>query len=116
MARINQDFTLYAGEDKQINFTITDENGVAIDLVGSTAVWVLARITSTPEILITKRSTVSTQIDYTDNTYHIYLEDVDTDLLHGKYAHELRMVNADGQESVLATGQVRIYDSLTKEL
>lgn len=116
MARINQDFTLYAGEDKQINFTITDEDGVAVDLTGSSAVWVLARIASTPDLVITKRSTVPTQIDYTNNTYHVYLNYEETDLLHGKYKHELRMINSDMQESVLATGEVRIYDSLTKDL
>lgn len=38
------------------------------------------------------------------------------DQLHGKYRHELRMINAEGAESVLAIGQIQIYNSFTKDL
>ena len=38
MAKIKQDFSLFAGDDKDIVFTITDDSGVAVDLTGTNAV------------------------------------------------------------------------------
>ena len=115
MARINQDFELFAAEDKQINFSVTDEYDDAIDLEGSEAVWVVVKLSSEPVIMITKRvSTGGILIE--DNTYQVLLNDTDTDQLHGKYKHELRMTNAEGKETVVATGQLQIYKSFTKGL
>ena len=114
MARINQDFELFAGEDKQINFEIKDENDQSVDLEGSEAVWVCVRLSAENQYLIIKR--VSTGgISIEGNIYQVILTDVDTDHLNGKYRHELRMVK-EGLESVLAIGQLQIYNSLTKDL
>ncbi len=115
MARINQDFDLFAAEDKQINFTILDENNQAVDLEGSEAVWVAVRLSAEPIIVMTKR--VSTGgILIQDNTYQVLLNDIDTDQLHGKYRHELKMTNSEGKDSVVAVGQLQIYKSFTKDL
>ena len=51
------------------------------------------------------------------NTYTVHLTLNDTVELQGKYRHELRMVKADTvSESVVAIGQLQIYNSLTKDI
>lgn len=114
MAKINQDFEIFAGENKQLNFTITDESGEAADISGSAAVWVLARISGEPNILVQK-TIAGGGITINQNVFSVLLDDVDTDILNGKYRHELRM-QKDGAESVLAIGQVIVYPSLTKDI
>ena len=115
MARINQDFEVFDGEHKKIVFNIIDENNEAVDLEGSEAVWVAVRLSSENQYIITKRASTG-GILIEGNTYQVILNDVDTDNHHGKYRHELRMTNSEGLESVLAIGQLQIYNSLTKDL
>ena len=115
MARINQDFDLFAGEDKQINFTITNEYNEEVELEGSEAIWVAVRLSSEPVFVIVKRvSTGGILIE--GNTYQVLLNDIDTDQLHGKYRHELKMTNSEDKDSVVAVGQLQIYKSFTKDL
>ena len=121
MAKIKQDFSLYAGEDKDIVFTITNDAGAAVDL--STAlkvIWVVARLASTQQNLITKiyeGATLTPIISGTSNNIlTISITGTETEILNGKYRHELRLVNATSAESVLAIGQCQVYNSLTKDL
>jgi len=115
MAKIKQDFDLFAGEDKDIKFTITDENDVAVDLTTGVTeiIWVCARLASEQQNLIVKRKDLG--ISVATNVITVALTFTDTDQLNGKYRHELRMVK-DGAESVLAIGQCQVYNSLTKSL
>lgn len=116
MAKIKQDFDLFAGEDKQINFTITDDAGDPVDLTGTNAVWVLARLRSVQENLIEK-TVDGGGITISSNVYQVHLDEGDTDQLSGKYRHELRMIDSAGQiETVLAIGQGQVYNSLTKDI
>ena len=78
----------------------------------------LARLRSVQENLIVKEKTsvVSANvITIKDNIITVPLIFVDTDQLSGKYRHELRMT-IDGGDSVLATGECQIYNSLTKSI
>ena len=77
MARINQDFEIYAGEDKQINFTVLDETNQPVDLENSNAIWVLANILATPQILITK-TVVDGGIIIENNVYQVLVDAADT--------------------------------------
>jgi len=77
----------------------------------------MARIQDTDNILITKTTGASSiTVGGTDNNiYQVILDENDTDQLHGKYRHELRITTL-GSESVLAIGQVQIYHSLTNNI
>ena len=112
MARINQDFDLFAGEDRVISFKIEDQNGYEIDLDGATAIWVLAR-SSGNFIKINEKTTQNGGIFIEDNKFNVVLNNNDTRLLQGEYNYELRMINSEGKQSVVATGTVEIYKSIT---
>jgi hypothetical protein len=112
MAALNQDFEMFAGEDKQVNFTITDEKGDPVVLANSQAIWIMANILSTPVFKMTK-TIASGGITIKDNVYQVFIDSEDTTNINGKYKHELRMTNADGKETVVAVGQAVIHASLT---
>lgn len=125
MAKINQNFEIYAGEDKQINFEITDENDDVVDLTDSNAVWVMVRLGKVNDYVVEKRvlsaiaantligeDVPSGGIVISGNTYQVMLDETDTNVLNGKYRHELRMIKGT-DETVAAIGQVTVYNSLT---
>ena len=114
MARISQDFNLFAGEDRVISFKIEDQNGYEIDLDGASAIWVLAR-SSANFIKVAEKTTTNNGIFIEDNKFNIILNNNDTNLLQGEYNYELRMINSEGKQSVVATGTVQVYRSITLE-
>ena len=114
MVRIEQDINWFANEDKEIEFTIVDTDGEAVDVSGATViVWVCVRLRSIQENLIVKE--LASGITVATNVVTVTLTPTDTDQLSGKYRHELRMTD-DSLETVLVTGEVEVYKSLTKDL
>jgi len=112
MAKVNQDFEMYLGESKVITFTITDDSGNPAVITGGTATWVLATTLGKAEIVLTK--TTEDGITISSNDYEVYLTQADTETLKsGLYQHELRNIDVNGVESVLATGEALIRPSLT---
>lgn len=113
MAAINQNFTMYMGDDKQLNFTILDEAGATVSLENSAAIWVMVNMVKVPTTPV-RKTTEDGGITHTGNIYHVFIDSDDTlTILPGKYQHELRMTNSDGKESVVASGEVIIYPSYT---
>ena len=112
MARISQDFDLFAGEDRVISFKIEDQNGYEIDLNGASAIWVLAR-SSGNFIKVAEKTTENSGIFIEDNKFNVILNNNDTNLLQGEYNYELRMINSEAKQSVVATGAVQIHKSIT---
>ena len=110
MARVDQDFELYQGEDKVIRFSITDDADAPVELSGTTATWVLASSLAGNEIALTKTVGNGITIDGTD--YILTLISAETELLYGHFTHELRMIK-DSLESVVAVGSATINRSLT---
>lgn len=112
MARINQDFDLFAGEDRVISFKIEDQNGYEIDLDGASAIWVLAR-SSGNFIKVAEKTTTNGGIYIEDNKFNVVLNNSDTNLLQGEYNYELRMTDSENKQSVVAVGTVQIHKSIT---
>ena len=113
MAKIKQDFEMYQGEDKLLTFAITDDADDPADLTSSTATWMLAHKLALTNTVLTKITTDGIVIN--GSNYEVTLLPSDTvGIEAGEFYHELRMVDSDGKESVVATGSATIRPSITK--
>lgn len=99
MAAVEQDFTIWQGEDKELVFTIT-ENAAALDLTGGTLDWTLGK-----DLL-----NISAQI--TDAVNGICKVDIDkTDsagLRTGVHTHQLVLTDTSGNVSVVSEGEATV--------
>lgn len=103
----NQNFTMYAGNNKTIVVTITKEDGSAIDLTGYTSVWAIRQKESS-----TKNDAVITNVTGQGNQLTITLVPEDTQNLAGTYFHECQITDMFGYVSTVFTGMVIIHRSV----
>jgi hypothetical protein len=107
------DFTMFSGDTKVLQITVTDEAGAAIDLTGVDLVWVLAKkVTAAP--LVTKE--IGTGITITDaaaGKFEVAIAPADTENIKGDYYHECQM-DAGGAISTIMTGKVTITPDAIK--
>ncbi|GKU79876.1 hypothetical protein [Paenibacillus sp. L3-i20] len=106
MAKVSQNFTMFAGETKNLIVTVTEE-GKGLNLTGSSIRWSLRKSPfDSTEILIKE---IPLDIELVDggepNDFMIQLEPEDTMDLNGNYYHESTMIDSSGNKSVLLTGR-----------
>lgn len=115
MANRNQNFELWAGDNKTLSFTANDENSSALDITGNTIRWSLAR---TPyEAALIEKSTTggSTQVNITSSTagtFEVTLNSSDSSSLRGVYYHEAHIIDGDSDEYTIAIGHATLTRSL----
>lgn len=100
MATTNQNFTMYSGDTKILNFACTMEN----TLSGATIKWALGRGSKK---IITKTTPYDIVITG-DKTFTVYINPIDTTAISGQYLHEAEITDALGNVSTVATGKVII--------
>lgn len=113
MAKTNQDFEMYQKTDKIIEFTIRDNNNNPKDLTGSRAFWMLSGGLSGNSRII---KSIGNGITINGNKVSVIIEDIDTADLSGKFNHELRIIDSNDIDEVVAVGSVTIIPSKTKDL
>lgn len=107
MTKINEDFTLHAGEPRTLTIPITS-NGVAVDVTGYTATWVLSASDEFTSPVLTK--TVGSGITLNSTSgFIVAMDAADSSALAGKYYHKLTATDGNSVPSVVTTGQVTIY-------
>jgi hypothetical protein len=111
----DQNFTMYAGDTKNLYISISDEdNGGQMDLTGTTIVWVLYD-PNLDTILLTKTtaSGISIPAPETDGICIVSLLPVDTELLRPAnwYIHETEVTDAIGNVVTVTKGFVNIKRS-----
>ena len=120
MGSINQNFTMFQGNDASLRFTIIDENDDALDLTGGIVHWSLALNNLKKPALIVKASDdVDPLVEITDApggvvTVTLIGDDTKT-LSGGRYYHELELVDFEGNVSTLSTGHIILVPTLIKE-
>ncbi len=109
-----QDFELVSGNDKNLNFTLTDQDDVAVDLTGATIVWAMAHAAKNKSRLITYTSPTNLIItDAATGKFQVQVQDTDTENLKARdYYHEARVVSAAGQKRTVAIGTVTLLDNV----
>lgn len=121
MTTVNQDFTLYQGQDKQVTIPCVDSVGDAVDLTGAEVHWRLFNdpSDSAASALMHKATILAGDDDLAlvlingltgelDAAQFTCVSADSENLDGGLYYHELHEVDALGNESPLATGWVSI--------
>lgn len=95
------DLTIYEGEDKAWNITISDSGGTPIDITGYSFLFVVKAKASDedPEAIIKK--IITSHPDPTNGVTQISVLEADTEDKHGKYLYDLQMEDDSGNRSVI---------------
>ena len=110
----NQNFSMYAGETKEIKATITKEDGTSLDLTGAKLVWSLRKGELSSVNILTK-TTAGGSITTAGNVATIKLSSVDTkELVGADFFHELWAEDQTGNDSALFMGKAKILFSSVK--
>ncbi len=111
MAKINQNFDLWAGEDKQVTITVLDVNGVALNITGATIKWGMVDSSNTrvlqysgsPDIVI------ATQSGATKGQFTVGIKGNDTkNFPPGPYMHQAFLTDSLGEAEVVTEGQINL--------
>jgi len=103
-----QNFEWFSGDDYLIEFTVTDEDGAAVDLTNASATWSMAR-RNTSSALLTK--TLGSGINVTDavnGVLQVSLDAADGASFEGDYYHELEVTLSGGAKRTVAYGTVTV--------
>jgi hypothetical protein len=110
MGKLTQDFTIWKGNNKRLDFFIEDISSVS----GGTAQWGLSTGADSAIILLLKTTEVGSGITMSGKTVFVNLTASDTNLasgiLSGTYYHELRLVDNIGQPFTPAIGTITLND------
>jgi hypothetical protein len=109
---VNQDFSIYAGDDQNIAVTIKNRDGSNMNITNVTELqWVIKRFSLSADPIITKLLSEAEIIktDATNGGARIVLLSADTQSVYpGPYYHELRVSDENGFISTVMTGTVTI--------
>ncbi len=105
-----QDINLFSGNTVDLIVTVTDANGVAIDLSGATISYII--VSSDGQTLLTKTNAEAAEISCIVNVITIYLLPADTASVNGFYTHDLEITDASGNVVTSMNGSVIIKSTL----
>lgn len=108
------EFSMYAGDTKNLEITVKDEDGVVVDITGATFHWALALLIGVaPPVLTKTNGSGVTIVNAAAGRVDVKLESVDTESLSGKYAQELRLVDVDDNVATILQGVITILPTQT---
>ena len=99
------DFVMTQGDDAYIDIVVKDETTKQpVSVVGfANALWELEAV----ETQISKSLQGGGIVRMTDSTFRVWLDATDTADLRGLYSHQLRLVDAQGDQRVVLSGTGR---------
>lgn len=115
MTALNQDFTLYVGDDAAPVFTVTDDGGAVVDLEDVLEIaWLAQRDAGGPPV-ISKTKTAG-QIAFVnagvDGKFKVLILPGDTAGLNGFYLHLARVTDAAGKITTVTLGRVAVVPTM----
>jgi hypothetical protein len=117
MTKLNQDFTMWQGEDTVLRLPIKDAAGAATTLTGATITWRALASLGAAAVAIEKTTAEGitiVDIDDTDDGVEIAINKADTATLAvGNYYHECRVVDGTPDEQVVFVGKLYLKRSRT---
>ena len=108
MPAVDQDFTIYAGNDVALTVTL---DGDADSLTGAEIRWWVAPTKWSPAII--RLSSDDEQIEV-DTSFAITLTAADTDGKPGIYYHEAEIIDSQGRVSTILTGSMTIRPTIVR--
>lgn len=111
---IPQDFELVSGNDKNLNFTLLDQDDAVVDITGATIAWSLSRSNKNKTPLVDLLSPADITItNATGGKFQVKIKDTDTEgFKGGEYYHEARITSAAGLKTTVAIGTVSLLDNI----
>jgi hypothetical protein len=109
-AKTGQDFTIYAGDDETLTFTVTDGTNPINLSAMSEITWRMAREPKDAPI-VSKTKTggaITLPGTGTDGKFRVAISAADTRSLHGFYVHLATVTDAGGNLSTVATGRIEV--------
>lgn len=101
--------SLFAGETKLLNITLSDSNGSPVDINGATFEWKL-NVRNNP-IIKQSPSEDITILDANSGKLQIKLQPSDTSSLSGNYSQDLQLTDSNGNISVIQLDMLQILTS-----
>lgn len=108
MTAINQDFSMYQGDTKNLVVSVTKDDGSELDLTGCTVKWAILKSTTNSEKLVLIETP---RIRTDNNTITIPISSTDTLNLLGKYYHECKLIDTQGNASTIFVGYITLNKS-----
>ena len=112
MALKNQDFSIYAGNDEELDISLFDEDGDPLPIAGSTVLWALMSAYDPSVALVSKSSAPMSGILITDAVHGMIIVTIDREDTIGfggqPYMHAAAVINSDGARTTVLTGAVTI--------
>lgn len=116
MTEFEQDLAIVAGDSRDYEVEVLDEDGVPVNITGLTVNWALADDEVGTTTLAEHSTAPGEGIEITDGTHGIFtlsLDPEDTEDLHGLYYHEAQIDDGTAIYTVLK-GRAYIYPSIIK--
>lgn len=107
--KTGQNFFIMSGNSKNIEVTIKDKEGNAVDLTGATVKWLVHSSGTQRVYKDTANGILIT--DAENGEILISLLSSDTSSLSGEYSHELKIIDSDGKASTVAVGKMNVTKS-----
>ena len=110
-----QNFEVVSGNDKQLNVTVIDQDGVAVDITGATIVWGVSLTDESKSRIFFYTSPANITItSATAGKFRINILDTDTEpLVPQDYFHEARMVDTAGLKTTVMRGTMTVEGNIT---
>ena len=109
--------TVVLGDDLDLSWTITDDNGDAVDISGWTWFYT-AKSDRTAEDASADLIYEDTDFTISSNTASLTLLDTDTDDLTAgsEYHQDLQILDADSKVRTLGVGRLKVVNRVTKRI
>ena len=111
MTAINQDFTIFAGDDHAVTFTVTDDTGAPVDIsTASEITWQCARQPRDAALLAKSKTggQITFVTDGRDGAFNVAISHTDTPAFYGFYAHLAVVIDVEGNRSTVAEGRMEV--------
>jgi hypothetical protein len=110
------DFEMYAGDTRDLVVTLTDQDGVAVDVTTGSVLWRLAtknwQSVDDPSAVLISKTSVTGQITLDVGKFTVHLLSPDTEGLEGSFYHEAQVTLDDGTVGTPLVGSARIKANL----
>lgn len=109
MTKINQDFSMWSGDHKNVRFTTTDSNSASVDLAGASIIWTLSENARSGSLL---QLDTDGGVTISGCTYTVSLSPTHTSGLAGTYYHESQARDSASDISTIAVGEAQITSDI----
>lgn len=108
-------FEMFAGDDRRLRVTVTDDAGQPKSLAGASIDWVMAQTPTSAPVLTKTLGSGIVVVDEDGGVFDVVLVETDTaDKTPAHYAHQSRVVDAAEDTVTVVSGWCHIKPSIPR--